>query len=1378
MINKKSNVIFKVILALVASIAIFMFIVWKFISTDTFGQYLSTYINKYINQYTEVSIRYDKLGAKLFPPGIRIENLEINSLKPMGDVKSLSMKVAQLDVDAKILTLTFDKLQISNIEFSGVEVITEVDITKPNKEEEQIDIWKYWNFKFLNNVLVGGPVEVFRVALNNATIKSNLLDSKIDIVSWEKFRNTIEVETSISNFSIKDDLATHLKKQVKQSILDFPLVSKAQFKAQITEKNVTITKLKLNVEQHEISSRIVVDSPFTKNKLKFIGDGLVSINMSEDTKNEVSKINSIFRKIGFDSMQSRHELKSTGSLSEVSVTGISSMENIKSKYGSYKSARATWLLDNYDFAVSKIEVQDNNSGWARTKNTDIRVDFNSMKIKNFAAEVEAEKLNLSNGLSIVPAVSQVLHGFVSGNFLMRWDEDTSSVELFTQGQPQLRNFRLVSKSNKDILAAELISLNDTVFQIGSIFTFKGDLNLAKNKIHFNGSIGKENIDVKTNEFNVDFNDIKSIAGISTEGSGLMSIIVDGDTKNPKLRFNLKKIQHANIFGFYLGELDASVILDFNRNAIFLENIASKLNPGQLQADGYISLDDFTSDIVIKAKDLSTYDLLMVHKRLLPWNLTYLEKGISTSSINYKISGKINELKNLQVKANIATQRFTLGSEEIYDLRSSLLFKDKILSMPDITFKKGKGTIAIGLSADLNEDVFRIAFKSKNLDASDILFYSYIKPSFNSAIQIEGAYKSTKASSEGVLNLIATKARLNDEIIDDSYIAVQWKDGVAKVQGKYGANWLKLNALVDFNQSVHDAANKSFVTASVNVPNWGKILSLFASFDNDDPVLSGNVNLEFDSLFNYNRLRYADIDFWVKSLSLTHPSLQIAKTNSDRIIIQNGEIKKWDIQIKGIGRDQIISRAYGHIASTAEIESIFDFSLGKLNYFLGSYLDLSGFIQSQLKVRLAQNNFTYLGKIKSDDAILNSKSMVTTLGKTKFLLEFDNKETRLVNWQSQMGSGYLNATGNVNWTNALYPSVTFRYGLNNAKIQMATRSMTILNGQGLVVGTQPPYMINGDIKLAQTEILNEPGDFDFNQGSKQGNVRHLPAQQKQSKTELFLFNVHISTDSPIVIRNSIAELHLLANLNLLSKVSDPRLTGYVSIKGDRKNVFILKNNQFKVNRLNLLFDQRQAISNPALDIDAESKISTYIVRAKVYGTAKNYQLDLNSDPVLQRQSILSLIAFGYADNMNQNMSNEDREALSSAGLGAFIFDQLKLNERLHSNLGLTLNVGTEYLSSSNSLLQGRTQQSGGAVVGQTRTATKLELRKKLDDKVGLSVSSTVGGSAGQKQSMNLNYQVNRNVSLDALYEVNTDVSENQERAGRSAGGDIKFRWTFK
>lgn len=1370
--------LFKVLFALAASVFIFTFIVWKFISTDTFGKYLSIYINKYINQYTEVSIRYDKLSAKLFPLGLRIENLEVISLKPLGDINYLRTKIGQVDVDAKIFTLTFNKLQISNFELSNVEFEIDVKIDSKKTSDEKIKFEKYWDHKFLMNLLSFGKVDIFRVALNNAQIISNLVNAKVETASWEKYRNAIDVdlilkETEVNDKNVLNNFAWASKKNIQ-----FPLLTSLQFKALIESQKLSVPKIKIGIEGNELQARATVKVPFDKKHLNFFGDVKLNTSQTQSRLTDKSRIGKLLTSMGVYQVHSESQLKFTGDILKYQIAGESVLKDLGSKYGEYKNINVDWLIEDEELTVSKVVLVDKNNGTAKTENTNIRFSLNKAKMMDFKAEVKVERFNLSNALSLLPSVSKSLQGDSSGELLVDLDKSDQSVKITSIKETAIYNFKLLTNSKKELLAVNKVVINNAIFDIGEVFTFAGGLLLENNQVVFEGSIGKDNIKVKTSEFLLDLDGIKTIAGISTEGKGTASIEVEGETKNPKLKFILKNIKHASIFGFYLGELNGNIIVDFVRDAIFLEKINSTLNPGSLKGDGYISLVDFTTDLDIKTKDLSTYDVIAIHKRLLPWDVSFLEKGISNSFIDYKISGKINQLKDLQVKANINMQRFTLGSEEIYDLRSSLLFKDKTLAMPDISFKKGKGTINIGLSSDFNEDVFRLAFKSKNLEASDFLLYNIVKPSFNSNMQLEGAYKSTKISSEGVFNIIATKARLNDELIDDSYIAMQWKDGVAKLQGKYGNNWIKLNAQLDFNQNVYDAANRSFVTGSVNVPNWGKILSLFASFDNDDPVLNGNLNFEFDSLFNYNRWQYADIDLWIKSLSLDHPSLQISKTNFDRITIQNGEIKKWDVQIKGIGRDQFISRAYGHIASVAEVESVFDFSLGKLNYFLGTYLDLNGFVQSQLKLRVSPGKVTYLGKLRSDDAIFNSKNLVTTLGKTKFLVEFDNKETRLVNWQSQMGAGQLNVTGNINWSDSLYPSVMFRYNLNNAKLQLATRSMTTVNGQGLLVGIQPPYIINGELKLSQSEILNEPGDFNFNQENKQSSVRYLPANQKQSKTDLFLLNVKVETETPVAIRNSIAELNLLTNLVLQGKVSDPKLAGQVTIKSDRKNIFILKNNQFKINRLNIVFDQRQPVSNPSLDIDAESPISTYVVRAKVYGTPKNYQLDLNSDPVLPRQSILSLIAFGYADNMSQNMSNEDRDALSSAGLGAFIFDQLKLNERLHSNLGLTLNVGTEYLNSSNSLLQGRTQQAGGGVVGQVRTATKLELRKKLDEKVGISVSSTVGGSAGQKQSMNLNYLVNRNVSLDAVYELNTDVSENQERAGRSAGGDVKFRWTFK
>lgn len=230
--------------ALLASVFIFIFIVWKFVSTDTFGKQLSNYINKYISQHTEVSIRYDKVSVKLFPPGIRFDNLEIISLKPLGDVKSLKTKIKQLDVDAKLLTLTFNKLQISNVEFSGLEVESEIDLSK-QKDKEKVDYKKYWNFNFLKNILNLGPVEIFRIGVNDSKVRTNLFDADLVLLSWEKYRNDIEFETDITKINLKNEFLEEIIPNNKKISDQMSLFSSAQIRTELSEKKIKITKVKI-----------------------------------------------------------------------------------------------------------------------------------------------------------------------------------------------------------------------------------------------------------------------------------------------------------------------------------------------------------------------------------------------------------------------------------------------------------------------------------------------------------------------------------------------------------------------------------------------------------------------------------------------------------------------------------------------------------------------------------------------------------------------------------------------------------------------------------------------------------------------------------------------------------------------------------------------------------------------------------------------------------------------------------------------------------------------------------------------------------------------------------------------------------------------------
>jgi translocation and assembly module TamB len=63
-------------------------------------------------------------------------------------------------------------------------------------------------------------------------------------------------------------------------------------------------------------------------------------------------------------------------------------------------------------------------------------------------------------------------------------------------------------------------------------------------------------------------------------------------------------------------------------------------------------------------------------------------------------------------------------------------------------------------------------------------------------------------------------------------------------------------------------------------------------------------------------------------------------------------------------------------------------------------------------------------------------------------------------------------------------------------------------------------------------------------------------------------------------------------------------------------------------------------------------------------------------------------------------------------------------------------------------------------------------------MNLSVSSTVGGSIGQRQSMNLNYGLSKHLQLEGVYELRTNEEGVEDLIDNSIGGDIKWRWSFK
>ena len=357
---------------------------------------------------------------------------------------------------------------------------------------------------------------------------------------------------------------------------------------------------------------------------------------------------------------------------------------------------------------------------------------------------------------------------------------------------------------------------------------------------------------------------------------------------------------------------------------------------------------------------------------------------------------------------------------------------------------------------------------------------------------------------------------------------------------------------------------------------------------------------------------------------------------------------------------------------------------------------------------------------------------------------------------------------------IIPDINLRYNFNNAGITLFKKSELIFSGKGRLEGKSFPYRLNGSLNIEQFNITNEITDFLGNDKVIEEEIDFLPKNSKDTSDQLIDFDIDVLTAKPIKVINSMANIGFIGAVKLTGGRKDPRLNGKLELS-PQKNEIYFKNNIFNLSKGNIFFYRQNEYMNPELDFSATSIINDYSLSLRVFDFFDEFKLDMSSEPSLVKSDILSLIAFGYTEDLSSNLSDDERESMTRAGVGSILFDRFKINETLKSEFGLEVNLGTEITEDERSYLSFR---EGESAVGRVRSATRLEVKKQMSEQVDLSVSSTVGSSTGQKQTMNLNYNINKGVSLEGVYENRTDSEAEGNTDDTSIGADVKIKWSFK
>ncbi len=376
-----------------------------------------------------------------------------------------------------------------------------------------------------------------------------------------------------------------------------------------------------------------------------------------------------------------------------------------------------------------------------------------------------------------------------------------------------------------------------------------------------------------------------------------------------------------------------------------------------------------------------------------------------------------------------------------------------------------------------------------------------------------------------------------------------------------------------------------------------------------------------------------------------------------------------------------------------------------------------------------------GKVHIENAQARAVDFPTGLNSLKGDLIFDASRLYFENVTAQVGGGTLNLTGSV-----YYADRPVRFDISGHTDGVRIRYPEGMSWQALgnlrLTGTSDGGTLSGRVliqRVTMTGGLEAAGEI---LGGSQG-------ASGPSTSSNFLrnlqFDVEAVTTPDARMEWPNAQLEADANLRARGTWEHPILLGHIHVLSGDLN---FHGSRYRVQRGDLNFANPFQL-NPEVNFEATTTIQQYEITLNFSGPANKLSLSYRSDPPLPSNDIVTLLAIGQTSNEASARSGGTTTGSFGAGSGAseLLSEAIssQLGGRLERLFGVTrVRVGpglTEFASSGS-------EQNAAA-----RVTVEQQIARDLTVTYVSNVSST------QQQIIQVEYNVNRTVSIVALRDYN-------------------------
>jgi translocation and assembly module TamB len=373
-----------------------------------------------------------------------------------------------------------------------------------------------------------------------------------------------------------------------------------------------------------------------------------------------------------------------------------------------------------------------------------------------------------------------------------------------------------------------------------------------------------------------------------------------------------------------------------------------------------------------------------------------------------------------------------------------------------------------------------------------------------------------------------------------------------------------------------------------------------------------------------------------------------------------------------------------------------------------------------------------GRVHIDNASIRAVDFPTGLSAIKGDLIFDATRLFFDNLTAEAGGGKLIFSGSVN-----YAEQPLRYDVSlhtdRVRIRYPEGMSWLAGGSLRLTGTTTGGVLSGRVTVDRVTLTQGLEVAGVLVSAKEGITG-------PSTSSPFLRNLQFDVEALSAPDARMewpgAELQAEANLRVRGTWEHPILLGHIHIlSGD----LYFAGNRYKVSRGDLNFANPFRL-DPVINVEATTSIEQYEITLNFNGPASKLTLAYRSDPPLPANDIVTLLALGQTSSESTARSGGTTQG-STAGAAAILSEAIssQLGGRLERLFGIT-----------------RFRVDPGlAGIGTTGSSQNAAARITVEQQVArnLTITYVSNVSSTQEQVIQVEYNVNRNVSIVALRDQN-------------------------